>query len=80
MSEADAVCQLPRPGLAGLDHRPGRLLRLLLPRRVLLPPQHPHERHQPRHRPDPRPPHDPLQRAQAVLRPHQAKRHICSVL
>ncbi|XP_054984379.1 bone morphogenetic protein 6 isoform X2 [Sorex araneus] len=80
LQEARAVRQLPGPGLAGLDHRAQGLRRQLLRRGVLLPAQRTHERHQPRHRADAGAPDEPPVRAQALLRAHQAQRHLRPVL
>jgi len=80
MSEADIVCELQGPRLAGLDHRSGRLRCLLLPRRVQFPLEHAHERYEPCNCADPRAPDDPLPGAQALLRPHQALRHLRPIL
>ena len=64
----------------GLDHSTGRLCGLLLQRRVFFPAERSHERQQSRHRPDAGAPHESVQSAQAVLRPHQTLVHLRPLL
>ncbi|XP_036178713.1 bone morphogenetic protein 7 isoform X2 [Myotis myotis] len=66
--------------VAGLDHRARGLRRLLLRGGVRLPPELLHERHQPCHRADPGPLHQPGHSAQALLRPHPAECHLGALL
>uniref|UniRef100_A0ABI7WLM2 TGF-beta propeptide domain-containing protein n=1 Tax=Felis catus TaxID=9685 RepID=A0ABI7WLM2_FELCA len=66
--------------VAGLDHRSRRLCCLLLRGGVCLPSELLHECHQPRHRADAGPLHQPGDGAQAVLCPHAAQRHLCALL
>lgn len=56
----------------GLDNSPFRLRCILLFRRVQVPPERTHERHEPRHRPNPGAPDEAPQVPQTLLRTHQA--------